>query len=54
MKMFKFKPILKQTLWGGSKIAALKNLKNAPENIGESWEVSGVEGNVSLFHYGDT
>jgi mannose-6-phosphate isomerase len=53
MKMYKFKPILKQTLWGGEKIAALKNLKNAPKNIGESWEVSGVEGDVSIVFEGE-
>ena len=53
MKMYKFKPILKQTLWGGDKIAALKHLKDAPKNIGESWEVSGVEGNVSVVAEGE-
>lgn len=53
MKMYKFKPILKQTLWGGDKIAAIKHLKDAPRNIGESWEVSGVEGNVSVVAEGE-
>ena len=48
MKIYKFKPILKQTLWGGDKIAALKHLSNAPDHLGESWEVSGVEGDVSV------
>ena len=51
--MFKFNPILKQTLWGGAKIAALKNLKNAPEKIGESWEISSVKGNVSVVAEGE-
>lgn len=48
MKIYKFKPILKQTIWGGDKIAALKHLSDAPDHLGESWEVSGVEGDVSV------
>ena len=48
MKVYRFKPILKQTIWGGDKIAALKHLSDAPDHLGESWEVSGVEGNVSV------
>ncbi|MBR1889989.1 MAG: class I mannose-6-phosphate isomerase [Alloprevotella sp.] len=45
MKPFFFQPIYKTTLWGGQEIIRLKNIENAPENIGESWEISGVPGN---------
>lgn len=53
MKMFKFEPILKQTLWGGDRIAAMKGLKDAPHGIGESWEISDVEGDISVVAGGD-
>jgi len=47
--MYKFIPILKQTIWGGNRIAAFKRMgSNIPERIGESWEVSGVEGHISV------
>ena len=42
MGPFKFKSLLKQTLWGGQRIAALKNMDCNLENVGESWEISGV------------
>ena len=50
--MYRFKSILKQTLWGGEKIAKLKHIENAPSQIGESWELSAVEGNVSKIEGG--
>lgn len=50
--MYRFQSILKQTLWGGEKIAKLKNIENAPSQIGESWELSAVEGNVSKIEGG--
>jgi len=53
MKPLKFKPILKQTLWGGSKIAAFKHIDDNTPNVGESWELSGVKGNVSICTEGD-
>lgn len=51
--IYQFQPILKQTIWGGDKIAALKNLTHAPAQIGESWEISGIEGSVSVVTHGD-
>ena len=48
MGPFKFKPLLKQTLWGGRRIAAFKNVECELENIGESWEISGVAGNETV------
>jgi mannose-6-phosphate isomerase len=46
--MFKFEPLLKQTLWGGSKIIPFKHLDAQLENVGESWEISGVSGNETI------
>lgn len=43
-----FRPNLKPTIWGGSMIAALKGLSDAPPSVGESWEVSAVEGRESV------
>ncbi len=48
MDMFKFEPILKQTLWGGNKINVYKHLHNSLTHIGESWEISGVPGHESV------
>lgn len=44
MEPIKFKPQLKSTLWGGNKIAKFKRISCKDDNIGESWEISGVEG----------
>ena len=44
----RFEPIYKNTIWGGDKILALKGMQPNGENLGESWEVSGVEDNVSV------
>lgn len=48
----KFYPIYKEKIWGGKKIKELKNDKNAPENCGESWEISAVNGNISKIKNG--
>ena len=47
MYPLKFKPILKQTLWGGDKIIPFKHLSEEMSNVGESWELSGVPDNES-------
>ena len=41
--MFKFEPLLKQTIWGGDKIIPFKHLNTKMEQVGESWEISGVK-----------
>ena len=46
--MYKFEPLLKQTLWGGDKIIPFKHLKTQLENVGESWEISGVRDNETI------
>jgi mannose-6-phosphate isomerase len=47
----KFIPILKEKIWGGNKLTALLN-KASKNNIGESWEISGVKDNVSIVSNG--
>ena len=47
MEPIKFEPLLKQTIWGGEKIAKFKHLNTSAPHIGESWEVSGVPGSES-------
>lgn len=49
MRPIKFKPLLKQTLWGGDKIAKFKHIDGLEGgHIGESWEISGVKGSESV------
>jgi len=54
MKLYplKFEPILKSIIWGGSEIPKFKNLPNKESGIGESWEISAVENNVSIIANG--
>lgn len=49
---FKFNPILTPFVWGGEKIAPYKGLESKEKNIGESWELSNVEGLVSVVKEG--
>ena len=53
MELFKFEPLLKQTIWGGNKIVAFKHIQSDMENVGESWEVSGVPGDESVVANGE-
>lgn len=49
--MWKFRPILKSTVWGGNRIAAFKGHDSQTEqceHIGESYELSGMPGYVSV------
>lgn len=46
--MWTFLPILKSTIWGGDSIAPFKGIKTDKTAIGESWEISGVEGDESV------
>jgi len=48
MEILRFKPLLKQTIWGGEKLKRLKHIDTPMEHIGESWELSGVEGNETI------
>ena len=48
MYPLKFQPLLTPFVWGGQKIAPYKGIESQEKNIGESWELSGVEGLVSV------
>ncbi len=48
----KFTPILKDKIWGGKKINKLLNKKDASDKCGESWEVSCLEGDISVVSEG--
>ncbi|MDR1199813.1 MAG: class I mannose-6-phosphate isomerase [Prevotellaceae bacterium] len=43
----KFIPIYKTYVWGGTKLAGLKKIKNGRQ-ISESWELSPISGNISV------
>ncbi len=47
----KFTPILKEKVWGGTKLMDLFN-KQSEGSIGESWEISGVDNSISLIQNG--
>jgi mannose-6-phosphate isomerase len=46
MYPLKFHPILKEKVWGGDKLHKMLG-KDSGDNVGESWELSGVAGSVS-------
>jgi mannose-6-phosphate isomerase len=47
-QLIKFEPILKDKIWGGEKLASLLNKQSKRKDIGESWEISDVEGDTSM------
>ncbi|CAM1344910.1 type I phosphomannose isomerase catalytic subunit [Tenacibaculum amylolyticum] len=49
----KFEPILKEKIWGGEKLVKLLEKKSTKTNIGESWEISDVEGDTSVVVNGE-
>ena len=49
----KFNALLKSTIWGGEKIIPFKHLNVQQENVGESWEISGVPGNETVVANGE-
>jgi mannose-6-phosphate isomerase len=49
----KFKPILKERIWGGKKLAEMLHKKgDFSKPVGESWEISGIEGEESVVSNG--
>ncbi|MDE6479881.1 MAG: class I mannose-6-phosphate isomerase [Muribaculaceae bacterium] len=48
----RFAPYLKSVIWGGEKICRYKRIEQAEEKIGESWEISEVEGHESVVSEG--
>lgn len=45
---FRFHPQLKTTIWGGDKIIPFKHLQSQEQQVGESWEISGVQGKETV------
>ena len=48
----KFKPILKERLWGGTKLKSVLQKPIESDITGESWELSGVQGDISMVSEG--
>ncbi len=48
----KFDPILKEKIWGGNKLNKVLNKQTTSDKVGESWEISGVEGSESIVNNG--
>jgi mannose-6-phosphate isomerase len=44
----KFEPILKDKIWGGSKLKSIFEKSALTDKLGESWELSGYEGDESV------
>lgn len=49
----KFTPILKDKIWGGQKLKTILNKESSLPNIGESWEISDVDGDTSIVCNGE-
>lgn len=49
----KFQPILKDKIWGGTKLKTVLNKNTESDITGESWEISGVKGDVSVVANGN-
>ena len=48
----KFESILKEKIWGGEKLTKLLKKDSDKNNIGESWEISDVQGDISVVNNG--
>ena len=48
----KFKPILKDKVWGGAKLSKFPGKENASDKCGESWEISCLEDDISIVSEG--
>jgi len=55
MKLYplQFEPILKERIWGGTKLKSVFNKPITSDITGESWELSTVEGDVSVIANGE-
>ncbi len=49
----KFNPILKDKIWGGTKLKDLFNKQTDSDITGESWEISNVPGDISIVSNGE-
>ena len=48
----KFHSIFKERIWGGEKLKTILNKPIERSNIGESWEISDVEDDISVVSEG--
>ncbi len=48
----RFKPYFKSVIWGGERICKYKDMEQPQDKIGESWEISAVEGQESVVSEG--
>ena len=53
MYPLKFHPILKERLWGGTKLKDKLHKNISSDTTGESWELSGVDGDISVVSNGE-
>jgi mannose-6-phosphate isomerase len=51
-QFLKFDPILKSKIWGGEKLGTLLGKQTTQNDVGESWELSDVEGDTSVVSNG--
>lgn len=49
----KFYPILKEKIWGGTKLMTQLHKKSTSKNVGESWELADIEDNISVVSNGE-
>lgn len=54
MKLYplSFTPILKERIWGGTKLQTVLNKSSLSKNMGESWELSAVSDDISVVNNG--
>lgn len=53
LPIFRFDPIFKSVLWGGTRIAEFKGIPSQGDHIGESWELSPMPGHESVVADGE-
>ena len=52
MNIFTFKPLFKQTLWGGEQIVSFRHAEAGLHHVGESWEISSIPGSETVVAFG--
>lgn len=51
--LFTFTPVLKETLWGGTRLTTYKGLPSNQKQVGESWELSAVPSGETVVAEGE-
>lgn len=46
--LIKFRPVFKEVIWGGKRIAEFKGIPSQGDHVGESWELSPMPGRESI------